>query len=625
MDRKKDIIHLWVLALLLMLMGACANMAQGPTGGKSDVEPPTYLGSKPKNGALNVNSKRVEILFDEYLQLSDPSKNLTVSPPQKVNPSAKAIGKKIVVELRDSLQPNTTYTMDFGSSIGDYTENNLVYNFLYTFSTGDQLDSMVISGVVLNAEDLSPVEGAYVGIYSDEEDSTFLKRPFERVARTLSNGWFHIMGAAQKKYRIFALEDMNNNFFFDQPSEGIAVQEGDVEIPSLKIEQKIDTVYGDSMKIDTIIHREVRKYAPDSIVLRFFHEKINFQQFKKIERSARNQFNLFFEKMEEGLPKIALVDTSAENWFMVETNKMADTVHYWITDSNLYRKDTIVLSLSYLKTDSAGVLFPCVDTVKAALSSSFLKNELKTAQQEEAKLRRALKRNRKVYRTNLLNVARFSTVGITETPSLVWDNPLSSFDESKIHLYWERDTTRTPLTLSVVKDTARDNCRRYFLSSPNFHPDSSYRLVVDSACAYDFYGNHNDSLAISFKMLGESLYGKVTVSLTNVQGNAFIELLNAKDGVVRSCPIKENVITFEHLSTGTYFVRIIMDENQNGVWDTGNYREGILPEKVYYFNKNFKVRANWEVSESWDVTATPLYMQRPSGISSKSKKDKKSR
>ena len=127
-----------------------------------------------------------------------------------------------------------------------------------------------------------------------------------------------------------------------------------------------------------------------------------------------------------------------------------------------------------------------------------------------------------------------------------------------------------------------------------------------------------------FKMLGEELYGKVTVSLSNVQGNAFIELLNTKEEVVRSCPVKDNVITFEHLNGGTYFARIIMDENQNGVWDTGNFREGILPEKVYYFYKNFKVRANWEVSESWDVLATPLCQQRPSGMT-KRKKDKNGR
>ncbi|MCR5498415.1 MAG: Ig-like domain-containing protein [Paludibacteraceae bacterium] len=623
MDRK-NVIYLWVSALLLMLMGACANMAQGPTGGKADAVPPTYLGSNPKNGALNVNSKRVEIQFDEYLQLNDPFKNLTVSPPQKGNPSAKAIGKKIVVELRDSLQPNTTYTLDFGNSIGDFTENNKVSNFLYSFSTGDQLDSMVISGIVLNAEDLSPVEGAVVGIYSDDADSSFLTRPFERIAKTQAGGQFYIRGAAQKKYRIFALEDMNNNFFFDQSAEGIAVQEGDVAIPSLLIEQRIDTVYGDSMKIDTIIRREVRKYAPDSIILRFFHEKVNFQQFKKIERPTRNQFTLYFEKMEESLPKIALVDTVADNWFLMEANKMADTIRCWVTDSNLYRKDTIVLSMSYLKTDSAGTLIPCVDTLKATLTSSFLKNELKAAQQEDARQKRALKHNRKLRRTNLVDFTHFSTVGITEKPALVWERPLASIDERKIHLYRATDSLRTPLPFSLVKDSARDNSRRYLISSPELHPDSSFSLAIDSACAYDFYGNHNDSISLMFKMLGEELYGKVTMSLSNVQGNAFIELLNTKEEVVRSCPVKDNVITFEHLNGGTYFARIIMDENQNGVWDTGNFREGILPEKVYYFYKNFKVRANWEVSESWDVLATPLCQQRPSGMT-KRKKDKNGR
>ncbi|MBR5696263.1 MAG: Ig-like domain-containing protein [Paludibacteraceae bacterium] len=623
MDRK-SFIHIWLSALLILLMGACANMAQGPTGGKADVTAPTYLGSKPQNGALNVKGNRVEILFDEYLQLTDPGKNLTVSPPQKLNPSAKALGKKIVVELRDSLKPNTTYTLDFGNSIGDYTENNQVGNFLYSFSTGDQLDSMVISGVVLNAEDLSPVEGAVVGIYSVEADSVFLSQPFERIAKTKGDGRFHIRGAAQKKYRIFALEDMNNNFYFDQAAEGIAVQEGEVGIPTLEITQKIDTVYGDSMKIDTIIHREVRKYKPDSVVLRLFHEKVNFQQFKKIERSDRNQLSLYFEKMENSLPKVSLLNGSAVDWYKTETNAMADTILYWITDSTVYKKDTILLAMSYQKTDSAGVLRPCVDTLKAILPPAFLKNEQKKLQEEETKIKKAMKRNRKLRRTNLLGLSQFTTLGITESPALVWDRPLSSFDEGKIHLYRGNDSTRTPLPFTVVKDTARDNCRRYVISSPEFHPDSSYKIMVDSACAYDFYGNHNDSLAIMFKIMGEHLYGKVTIDLKNVQNNAFVELQNVSGNVVRSCPVKENVLAFEYLTPGTYFARIIMDENRNGVWDTGNYKEGLLPEKVYYLPKQIKVRANWEVSETWDVAETPIEQQRPSGMSSK-KKEKNNR
>ncbi len=623
MDRK-SYTYLWA-ALLLVLLGACANMAQGPTGGKADVIAPTCLGSTPKNGALNVKDKRVEIVFDEFLQLNDPTKNLVVSPPQKVNPSAKAVGKKIVVELRDSLLPNETYTFDFGNSIGDYTENNSVSNFQYSFSTGDHLDSLTISGVVLNAEDLSPVEGVMVGIYSDEADSSFSTKPFERVGRTAADGKFVIRGVASKQYRVFALEDLNNNFFFDQAMEGVAPQESPIAIPSLVTEQKIDTIYGDSMKIDTIITREIRKYAPNDIVLRLYHEKINYQEFKKIERGSRNKFVLTFEKMESSLPSISLVDTVANDWYLVEANKMADTITYWITDSSLYKRDTISLSVSYLKTDSMGVLTPRTDTIMAELTPSFLKKEAKDIQQMEAKRKKAEKRSAKLHRTNILKFEDFATVEIDNLPCLVWENPLSSFDEKKVHLYRTSDSTRSPLPFSIEKDTARGICRRYFLKSPEFHPDSSFTVSVDSACAYDFYGNHNDSLGAQFKILGENLYSKLTLSLENVTGPAFVELLNQKSGVVRTCPVKGNTFVLDHLKPGTYFLRMVFDANGNGVWDTGKYREGIFPEQVAFFPKGVKLRANWEVSEDWDVTAKSILEQRPSGLNSKKKTDNKKR
>lgn len=621
MDRK-SYTYLWA-ALLLVLLGACANMAQGPTGGKADVIAPTCLGSTPKNGALNVKDKRVEIVFDEFLQLNDPTKNLVVSPPQKVNPSAKAVGKKIVVELRDSLLPNETYTFDFGNSIGDYTENNPVSNFQYSFSTGDRLDSLTISGVVLNAEDLSPVEGVMVGIYSDEADSSFSTKPFERVGRTAADGRFVIRGVTSKQYRVFALEDLNNNFFFDQAMEGVAIQEMPIGIPSLEIEHKIDTVYGDSMKIDTVITREIRKYTPSDVLLRFFHEKINLQEFKKINRSSRNQILLSFEKMEPSLPTLSLVDTLANDWYQVEANEMADTITFWITDSMVYNKDSITLSLSYLKTDSLGVLVPCTDTLHADLSPSFLKKEAKDAQLEASKRKKAERRSVKLRRTNLLEFEKLSSVEIDQYPSLVWTNPLSSFDETKVHLYKVGDSLRTQLPFTIVKDTARENCRRYFLKSTELQQDSSYVVSVDSACAFDYYGNHNDSLASQFKIMGESLYSKLTVSLSNVQGNAFIDLINSKGNVCRSYPVTGKDIVFKNIKPGTYFLRIVADDNNNGVWDTGKFRDGVFPEKVSFFPKAIKLRANWEVSEDWDVTATPLGEQRPSGLAVKGKKDNK--
>ena len=242
-------------------------------------------------------------------------------------------------------------------------------------------------------------------------------------------------------------------------------------------------------------------------------------------------------------------------------------------------------------------------------------------QQEEAKRKKAEKRSIKLRRTNLLKFEDFASVEIDDNPCLVWDNPLSSLDEKKMHLFRTGDSLRTELPFSIVKDTARSNCRRYFLKSPEFRPDSSFTLSVDSACAYDYYGNHNDSLSAQFKILGENLYSKLTLSLENVKGPAFIDLLNSKSGVVRSCPIKDNTIVFNHLKPGTYFLRMVSDDNNNGVWDTGKFSEGIVPEKVTFFPKGVKLRANWEVTEDWNVTSTPLLNQRPSDLPVKKKKD----
>lgn len=617
---KRILSYSWV-ALLLLVMGACANMAQGPTGGKQDVIPPTCLGATPKNGELHVSKTRVEILFDEFLQLSNPAKELVVSPPQKVNPSAKAIGKKIVVELRDSLQPNTTYTFDFGNSIGDYTENNRVNNFLYTFSTGDHIDSLTISGVVLNAQTLYPESEVIVGIHSDEADSLFTTKRFERIARTDENGRFTIRGVAGQKYRIYALRDMNNNYLFDQQSEGVAVQEFPMDIPSLSITEVIDTVYGDSMKIDTVMTRKIMSYKPDSVILRLYEEKINFQKFDKIDRPDRRFFSLYFEKMEPSLPKVTLLDTTMEKWCFIETNEMADTIKYWFSDTALCKKDTVRLAISYMKTDSAGVLVPVNDTLMASLSSSFLKKEAKDLAEKEAQRKRAERRNRPMKRTNILSVKPITAVNVYEDPALEWPNPIASLDEKKIHLYHAKDTTKQPLAFTLTHDVTRSSCRLYHIHSSELKQNETYVVEMDSACAYDYYGNHNDETELKFRKMEESEYGKIILKIANAPENSFVEILNGNDLPLRSVKVKDGVASFEHLLPALYYARLVVDRNGNGVWDTGKYSENTLPEWVYYFPKGMKLRSNWEMTEDWDIKANKLDQQRPAGMAAKKKKN----
>ena len=285
-------LKIFILCIGFILCG-CANMGQGPTGGKKDIVAPSATEFSPQNKATNVKDNTIEIVFDEYIQVNNANQNIIVSPPQKTQPITKGIGKKVVMEFRDTLQPNTTYTIDFGKSIGDYTENNLTKDFVYSFSTGENVDSLKLSGIVLNADNLTPCEDIYVGIHSICDDSTFTNRPFERIAKTDKEGKFTILGAGNKQYKIFALKDLNNNYYYDQRGETIAFEDISTPIPSIETIIQSDTTFGDSATIDTIIHKTLYKYLPDEILLRAFVLPTEIQEFKKIKRIGKRCADTF--------------------------------------------------------------------------------------------------------------------------------------------------------------------------------------------------------------------------------------------------------------------------------------------------------------------------------------------
>ena len=220
---KRIIIYTLAVIGIVLSVQSCANMAQGPTGGYRDTVPPSVTESNPRMNAIRQKGNKIEIYFDEYISLSNASRSLMVSPTQTRPFIAKGIGKKVSVELRDSLIPNTTYTFDFGNSIVDYNESNPIKDFHFSFSTGESLDTMSVSGTVLDAHDLTPVKDVFVGVYSDLEDSAFTSGKLERIAMTDADGHFVLYNLAAKPYRIYALKDINNNKYFDQRTEAVAV------------------------------------------------------------------------------------------------------------------------------------------------------------------------------------------------------------------------------------------------------------------------------------------------------------------------------------------------------------------------------------------------------------------
>lgn len=227
----------------------------------------------------------MEILFDELVQLDKPSENVIITPPQMQLPVIRAAGKKVVVELKDTLKENTTYTIDFTNSISDNNEKNVFENFSFAFSTGDVIDTLEVSGILLNAENLEPMPGITIGLHKNLEDSAFVKLPFDRTSRTNDKGQFTIRNISPGSYRIFGLNDVNRDYKFDQPGEEIAFNDS-IIIPSLELTTRQDTLWKDSLTIDTIRTVAYTRYFPDDIELRLFKEDFVRQYLLKPELPA---------------------------------------------------------------------------------------------------------------------------------------------------------------------------------------------------------------------------------------------------------------------------------------------------------------------------------------------------
>ena len=258
--------YIVILAFVASLIVACASIGS-PDGGPYDETPPVFLGSTPEPFALGVKAKRVELEFDEFVRIEQAAEKVVVSPPQVTPPEIKTNGKKIVVVFSDSLKSNSTYSIDFSDAIVDNNEGNPLGNFAFSFSTGDRIDTLAVSGTVLDASNLEPIKGILVGLHSDLADSAFTTKPFERVSRTDADGRFAIRGIAPGSYRAYALQDANQNYMFDQKNEMIAFLDSLV-IPYTELHMHPDTLWADSLTIDTICAIPCVHYLPDDLVFR---------------------------------------------------------------------------------------------------------------------------------------------------------------------------------------------------------------------------------------------------------------------------------------------------------------------------------------------------------------------
>lgn len=619
---------LLAISCLLLAVG-CARMGS-PDGGWYDDDPPVVLGSTPADKATGVKTNKINIYFDEYIKLADATQNVIVSPPQLEMPEIQAKGKKIVVELKDTLKPDMTYTIDFSDAISDNNEDNPLGNYTFTFSTGQQTDTLEVSGTVLSAENLDPVPSILVGLYEDLADSAFRTKPLLRVARTDANGHFVIKGVAEGEYRIYALQDADGNYKFTQKSEMIAFSHETYK-PYVKPDMRQDTIWRDTLHIDSIAQVHYMHYYPDDVVLTAFQEKQTDRYLLKTERKDANRINIFFSYGHEQLPIIRGLNFNSDDAFIVETNAKKDSITYWLRDTLLVNQDTLRMDLIYQMTDSLGMLVEHTDSAIEILAKTPYEKRVKAQQKEyETWLKQQEKKRKReepydsIYPVKPLepkyNVPQ--SMDPNRSISIEVPTPPAVLDTAGIHLYTKIDTLWYNASYEFHQ---RDSLLRYYELLVDWKPGAEYSFEVDSAAIIDIYGKACKSYKQGIKVKTLDDYATLFFDISGYTDSAavVVQLLDKGDKPVAQSKMEsDHTAPFYYVAPGIYYARAFVDGNGNGVWDTGDYDADEQAETVYYYSREIETKAKFDITLSWNLTQQPLNQQKPSALVKK-KSDKK--
>ena len=629
--------------LLTVIIGgvftSCARMGN-PDGGWDDETPPKALGATPADKATEVKAQKVKISFDEFVKIDNPTENVIVSPPQLQAPEIKATGKSIEVKLLDSLKANTTYTIDFSDAISDNNEGNPLGNYTYSFSTGAEIDTMEVSGYVVAAENLEPVKGILVGLYANLADSAFEKQPMLRVSRTDSRGHFVIKGVKRGTYRVYALQDVDGNYQFNQKSEMIAFNHELIK-PSVMDDTRQDTLWSDSLHIADIKRVGYAHFLPDNITLCAFHEVLTSRYLLSVTRNEANHFAVNFSYGNPKLPQIKGLNFNAHDAFIAIPNAKRDTIDYWLRDTALVNQDTLRMEMTYLMTDSAGQLVSQTDTLEVLSKQPYERRmkQLKATYEKWQKQQEKLKKKGEPYQTEMprptlaIRMQNANEIDPEKRLQLQFETPISTIDTTKVHLYTKVDSLWYRANYQLLP-AARRNAEGHFVRpdslkygmnyeiSADWKPGQDYSFETDSTAFTDIYGAVTPKYKQGFKVKGDDEFGSLVITLTGLDGQpSIVQLLDRNDKVIKEVAAEHQQAEFYYLKPETYYLRLFVDSNHNGIWDTGDYAKDRQPEAVYYYPGKIECKAKWDLTESWNPTSTPLYQQKPGAIT-KQKADK---
>ena len=587
-------------------MYSCANIGN-PSGGPIDKTPPIFMRSNPTPNAVNVKDRKIEIFFDEIVTLKDPSTKIIVSPAQTEMPRMSALGRKVTVELVDSLLPNTTYTIDFSNSIQDNNEGNAIDNFAFAFSTGSVIDSMRVSGYVLDSRTLEPMQSVVVGLQSNLADSAFHKEKLQRVALTNDRGQFTIRNVSPGSYHIFALKDLDRDYKFGNPTEDIAFLDS-IIVPSIGSREAADTVYNDLNEIDTIMRATRPAYFPNDILLSMFNEDRKSQYLANNLRVDSTRISLTFAAASDTLPSLSIVvrNDVPDQWYTLERSQTNDTLTYWIRPPHLVSADTLMVATTYLRTDTASNLSWGTDTLKFTFQRQKAKKKKKNEETDSLEQIRFME----------LHPLANGTQEVYAPLLLQTGTPIERYSREAFHLQrkLQNDTTFYPAEIKSIALRDSTLSRRDLMLKVDWEPGAAYTLAVDSLAMTDIYGLQTKPLKVDFNVRKMEEYGNIVFNITAVRDSAIVELLDGTEKIVLRAPVKSHRAELLNLLPGKYYARLFIDRNGNGKYDTGNYDMHLQPEETVYYPGAINLKKNWDVEQTWDIYATPIDKQKPEAI-----------
>ncbi len=610
------------LVALAFILTQCANPV-APEGGPKDESAPVILEMTPPNYSTEFKGERLTVQFDEYVRLQGLTNELMISPALAKQPIIRTRGKSVIIEIEEPLRDSTTYTFYFGNSIVDITEANPLKNFEYVFSTGILIDSMAVKGTVLNAFDNLPENGVAVMLYALDVDSIpidslpFLSRPVY-VSRTNDKGEFELNNLKNIPYKLVALLDMNSNYLYDLPNEKIAFS--DTIIKPAFLGRKIYIPAADTMQVDSInkvntkkksqknnkaiskdsdkseavnveklgknkidksksissdsstsinpISAINQKYKPHELFM--FLEVDSSQQIKESSVSKGSLITILLKYPCESFQLNPINFYPSSDWNLLETNKTNDTILIWV---NANMPDS--LSIEFVADTEI------LDTLDFVLNKINPNAIVDTTKIERAKLT-----------TNVPVKMELGTKFILES-----EYPLINYDFSKISL--EGDTLSDHATLRC-----NDSVNRVFYLDRILNEKTKYKLIIPDSAILDLKGRINDSIIFNFETKGNDQYATIVVNATPADTTKqwIIQLIDEQKKVVKQRIINgSEKITFEYLKPVKYKLKAILDENRNGIWDTGNYLMHRQAERVLMLDAEIAVRENWVTDQSWEL------------------------